>query len=251
MPSRALMIIVAVGVFAGAVFALDPSLDLRLAASFRVGNDFSRYPLLDIARETSPYLVGALLTLAALALLTRFAWPRATPVMRGRAAVFLLLTFALGPGILVNGILKPHWPRPRPGDVVELGGSLPFKPWWDPRGGCDGNCSFVSGEGSSAAWLAAPAVLLPPPWRTAALAASVAWLAIIGIGRMAAGGHFASDIVFAAVFTWLIVWAVHSALFRWRWRPRNETIEQPLERAGAATWRALAAAWRRIRPAAR
>jgi membrane-associated phospholipid phosphatase len=246
-----LILILAIGAAAGAVFALAPSLDLRIAALFHDASGFFRYAPLDFAREASPYLVGALVALAGASLLAPLALPRTKPLLRGRAAIFLLVTFALGPGVLVNGVLKPHWPRPRPSEVIELGGTLAFVPWWDPRGACDGNCSFVSGEGSSAAWLAAPAVLLPPPWRAAALAGAIAWVAIIGIGRMAAGGHFASDIVFAAVFTWLIVWAVHGALFRWRSGASDEAIEKPLARAGAALRRTLAAAWRRIRPAPR
>lgn len=251
MARRALLLILALGACVGALFALVPALDLRIAALFGRAPEFSRFRLLDLAREASPYLVGAVLVFAGAALLARFAWAAATPILRSRAAIFLLVTFALGPGVLVNGILKPHWPRPRPSEVIELGGTLPFVPWWDPRGACDGNCSFVSGEGSSAAWLAAPAILLPPPWRGVALAGALVWVVVIGVGRMAAGGHFASDIVFAAVFTWLIVWSVHGALFRWRCRPSDQAIEKPLMRAGEGLRRALLAAWRRIRQAAR
>jgi hypothetical protein len=33
--------------------------------------------------------------------------------------------------------------------------------------------------------------------------------------RMAQGGHFLSDVVFAMLFTWLIAWLAHSLVFRW------------------------------------
>ena len=89
----------------------------------------------------------------------------------GRAVVFLALTLALGPGLLVNGLLKEHWSRPRPGEVVEFGGSLAPTPW-DPRGRCEQNCSFVSGETSGAAWTVAPALLLPGTLRAVALGAA-------------------------------------------------------------------------------
>ena len=46
-----------------------------------------------------------------------------SPGVPGRAAVFLVLSLLLGPGLLVNVILKDNWGRPRPGSVVEFGGT--------------------------------------------------------------------------------------------------------------------------------
>ena len=43
-----------------------------------------------------------------------------------RAAWFLVVTLALGPGVVTNLILKDHWHRPRPIDVTEFGGSFRF-----------------------------------------------------------------------------------------------------------------------------
>ena len=40
--------------------------------------------------------------------------------------------------------------------------------WWDPRGTCPDNCSFVSGDVSGGFWTMAPAALAPPAWRVAA-----------------------------------------------------------------------------------
>jgi lipid A 4'-phosphatase len=33
--------------------------------------------------------------------------------------------------------------------------------------------------------------------------------------RMLTGGHFLSDVIFAAIFTGLVIWTVHGFLFRW------------------------------------
>jgi membrane-associated phospholipid phosphatase len=33
--------------------------------------------------------------------------------------------------------------------------------------------------------------------------------------RMLVGGHFLSDVIFAGIFTGLLIWAVHGLLFRW------------------------------------
>ena len=71
----------------------------------------------------------------------------------------MLLTLVLAPGVVANLVFKEHWSRPRPIDVTEFGGSEHFRPWWDPRGDCPKNCSFVAGEPSGAFWTLAPAML--------------------------------------------------------------------------------------------
>ena len=86
-------------------------------------------------------------------------------LIAGRAVVFLITTLALAPGLMANLILKDHWGRPRPYTITEFNGDAQFIPWWDPRGGCDANCSFVAGEGASSFWTLAPAALAPPAWR--------------------------------------------------------------------------------------
>ena len=89
-------------------------------------------------------------------------------------------------------------------------------PWWDPRGGCDKNCSFVAGEGAGAFWTLAPAALAPPAWRAARLCGGARFRR----RRRAAcaspvGAHFFSDVMFSGVFTFLIIWLVHGLIYRW------------------------------------
>jgi membrane-associated phospholipid phosphatase len=144
-----------------------------------------------------------------------------------------MVTMAVGPGLLVNVLLKDHWGRPRPIDVTQFGGNEHFVPWWDPRGDCDKNCAFVSGDVSGAFWTVAPAALAPPQWRALAYGAALA----LGLGmaavRVMAGGHFASDVIFAGVFTFLIVWLAYAMIYRWpRTKLSDETVERRIERVG-------------------
>jgi lipid A 4'-phosphatase len=133
----------------------------------------------------------------------------------GRAALFMIVTLALGPGVLANGILKEHSARMRPEDVVQLGGSERFTPWWDPRGPCQENCSFIAGEPSGAFWTLAPAALTPPPWRALAYAGALAF---------------------------------HGLIYRWRpTRLSDAMVERPLERIGKAVRDALGACGRLFR----
>ena len=137
-------------------------------------------------------------------------------VIPGRVVLFLVSTLALGPGLLVNGILKDHWHRPRPLQVTEFGGSKAYVDWWNSGGSCERNCSFVSGEVASAAWMFAPAMLVPPQWRGAAFAGAAIFTAVISVSRMAAGGHFFTDVLFAALLTMLLIWILHRLIFRWQ-----------------------------------
>ena len=192
-----------------AVFAAAPGLDLAAAGAFYGGEGrfIGPGPVGNGLRRlfyAVPFLLlgGA----GALALLRRIGWRGLAPTPRALAT--LALSLALGPGLLVNVALKDHWHRPRPVQVREFGGAQPFRPVGWPGGSCARNCSFVSGEGASSFWSVAPALMAPPAWRAAALAAALAYAAATGLLRMAFGGHFLSDTLLAALFTWLVIAAV-------------------------------------------
>ena len=173
--------------------------------------------------------------------------PRRRMLIGGRAALLLIVTLALGPGVLANKIFKEHWGRMRPVDVTQFGGIGRFTPWWDPCGPCMGNCSFIAGQASGAFWTLGPAALALPQWRVLAYGAALAFGALIGGLRIAAGGHFFTDVVFAGVFMFLLAWIMYGLIYRWRpTRLTDKAIEGVLERAGDAVRDALAALLRRI-----
>jgi membrane-associated phospholipid phosphatase len=152
-------------------------------------------------------------------------------LLPGRAALFLLSTLVLGPGLAVNVIAKDYWGRPRPIEVQQWGGKDSFVAWWDPRGTCRSNCSFVSGDVAGAFWTLAPAALAPAPWRPLAYAAAIAFGSGVGLIRMLFGGHFFTDVVFAGLITFVIIWLVFNLLYRWQAaRLSDAAIEQAIER---------------------
>lgn len=250
-----LLIALAIGCVTGAVFAIWPGLDLAISGLFAeslqghgAANDPSAtglaFPLrfdpwLEFIRRKSMWVVAAFAIPAAVTLVATLIWPR-KPLMSTRASLFLLTTLALGPGLLVNLTLKDHWERPRPVDVDVFGGTDKFFPWWDTRGTCDKNCSFVGGESSGAFWTLAPAALAPPQWRPLAYAGALAFGAAVGGLRIAFGGHFFSDIVFSGVVVFLVIWVVHGLIFRWETTRMSETsIGATVERVQAALKRAV------------
>ena len=202
----------------GLLFGIFPDLDLKIAALF-YDPATGKFPLrtnslLGFFRDAMSWLLVIVAAPAALSLLVPLATSRLKPWMSARAAIFLLATLLLAPGLLVNVVLKGHWSRPRPVAVVEFGGVERFVPWWDPRGQCRHNCSFVAGEASSGFWMLAPASLAPPSWRLLAYVAATALGIGMGIVRMAMGAHFFSDVAFAGIFTFIIIWLAHRLIFR-------------------------------------
>jgi lipid A 4'-phosphatase len=110
----------------------------------------------------------------------------------GRQLAMLLLVLALGPGLIINQILKEHWGRARPVDLEVFGGTDKFSPAWvisDQHGH-----SFCSGHAGAAFFLIAVALVVPRrQCRWTAIAC--AWGAIVGLVRIASGGHFLSDVL--------------------------------------------------------
>ncbi len=129
-----------------------------------------------------------------------------------RGFVFLALAYALGPGLLVNTLLKIHWGRARPYAIAEFGGDEVFTPALLPSDA--GGAAFVSGEVSLAAAACAFAWLLAGRWRIAAWAYGLALTAVMSWLRIAQGGHFLSDCVFATLFTLLAAWLAHAIVYR-------------------------------------
>ena len=197
-----------------ALFAAAPGIDLAAAALFHDGRAFVGRTRAGEAARIVFYVMPFLILVGALALWAagRMGWMR--PRLSGAAALWLVLTMAAGPGLLVNLILKEHSHRPRPGHVAEFGGVATFRPVGRLDGACAKNCSFVSGEAAAAAWTLAPALLTPPPMRAGWVAASMIFAAATGALRMSFGGHFLSDVVLAILFTALIVLTSRAAFFQ-------------------------------------
>ncbi|MCR6629299.1 MAG: phosphatase PAP2 family protein [Magnetospirillum sp.] len=128
-----------------------------------------------------------------------------------RVAAYVVLSLALGPGLVVNLILKDNWGRPRPSTIQEFGGPNVYVPPLVVSDQCNDNCSFASGHGALGFWPVALALLAPAPWRRPAMAAALAFGAMVGVVRIAQGGHFLSDVIASAIITI----GINIMLYRW------------------------------------
>lgn len=123
-------------------------------------------------------------------------------------AIFIFLAVALGPGLLINTIFKPYWGRPRPRQVQELGGKYEYQSFWQ-KGVSGQGMSFPCGHCSvgfvfgTFYWIYRRK---NPALAYGGLATSIVLGTGMGIGRIAAGGHFMSDVIWAALMTWVPAW---------------------------------------------
>ncbi len=132
-----------------------------------------------------------------------------------RYAVFVLLSVVIGPGLVVNALFKDHWARPRPRDVIELGGPLHYQP--APLPGGEGGGSFPCGHCSVGFLLGAGWWIWRRPrpgLARASLASGLVAGFALGLGRMAAGGHFLSDVIWSAILAFGIAHVLYHHVLR-------------------------------------
>ncbi len=197
-------------------------------------------PLWQWLYYSAPMLAGvtaaaSLLVLAGALLARRFS--RLQPY-----ALFVLLVVLLGPGLLVNGVFKEHWDRPRPRQVEQLGGHANYSP---PLaiGEYDAGKSFPAGHSSVAFSLIAFWFI----WRRRrrwlaglALAASLTLGTLYGLGRMAAGAHFLSDVLWSALLPAGVALVLYHFVLRIPAREDRATQPPRGAASGRARWLAFA-----------
>ncbi|MEO8244986.1 MAG: phosphatase PAP2 family protein [bacterium] len=196
------------------LFAWMPGLDLAVSGWFFDGQGFWV--------ENNSWIEGLRLTLYAAEDIAAFialgaallaVWRgRTILAMRARDWLYGFALFALGPGLLVNVIIKPLWGRARPWQVTEFGGHMQFTEAWQISDQVLRGRSFVSGEMAGATALAvvltmivrANRALLGEVGYRLGLALVLAIPLVTAWQRMAAGRHFLSDVVFAGLLVALL-----------------------------------------------
>ncbi|MBV8888680.1 MAG: phosphatase PAP2 family protein [Alphaproteobacteria bacterium] len=225
------------------LFLLFPGLDLAVSRLFhdqQQGFWLADWAPVRAVAAAIPWLVWLLLVLVVAAALWLGVAGRPLWRFDRNALVFIVVATALGPGILANTVLKDHWGRARPSQIAAFGGSRQFTPAPLPAAQCDRNCAFVSGHAALAFAFVEFAFLLPRRReRRAAEAAALAFGALVGLGRIAAGAHFLSDVVYAGFLVYGTGWLLH------RWIVERDVLASPAaRRLGRASLVSAAAMWR-------
>lgn len=151
---------------------------------------------------------------------------RRLPAERNFATVYLALVLAVGPGLVANAILKDHWGRPRPRDVVEFGGRHAYEPVWVRDVSSTGK-SFPCGHATMGFFFFSYYFIHRR--RNAQLAWAGLWGGLvlgwlIGLARAVQGGHFLTDTWWAMGLMWFTcagLWTGTQVLERRQWFARG------------------------------
>jgi membrane-associated phospholipid phosphatase len=201
----ALLVAVAT-ILISAVAITWPTIDQFIAAEFYAGA--GKFPAGDLAALRALHFAGNSVTQLVIVGLLVFLIGRLLgyPVVEAlswRAWWFLSLSLALGPGLIINGLLKPFMNRPRPMQTDQFGGHQAFVPAWSF--GETANRSFPSGEAAAAMYLVAFALVVPKAWRRRLATFALLWAFAVSLNRIALGAHYLSDVLVAWGLTLVVI----------------------------------------------
>ncbi len=131
-----------------------------------------------------------------------------------KIGLFLVLAMLLGPGLVINTVLKDHWGRPRPRNIRDFGGKYAHEKVLSIDPESPGK-SFPCGHASMGFYLFIPWFVLRKKksiWAAVSLASGIGLGLAIGVARIAQGGHFASDVVIAGLLVYLIGASIYDLL---------------------------------------
>jgi lipid A 4'-phosphatase len=202
------------------VFTAFPEIDLAASRAFYDpvrGFIGDYHPVAQSLYRGIPLMSRAVI-IGLLIALFAYSFQRGETGLRRRIQVgYLIAALALGPGLLIDVGLKDYWGRARPAKVVEFGGAKTFSPAMHPADQCENNCSFVSGHASAGFYLVSLGFLGGAAARRRWTLIGLAVGALFGLGRIAQGGHFLSDIVFSFYATWFSAWLAWVIFVRLGW----------------------------------
>lgn len=130
------------------------------------------------------------------------------------SALYTALVLIVGPGIIINAVFKANWGRPRPREIERYEGTRAFVPVGSPGIWGKGK-SFPSGHASMGFFWCSLYILHRRGNRRRArgyLLVTLVHGGAMGVGRIAQGGHFLSDVVWSAGFVYLTSLVLYAVL---------------------------------------
>jgi lipid A 4'-phosphatase len=189
------------------VFFLFPQIDISISAVFYDKHGHFSYkeePFTYFIYELIPVATKLLVAAYIIYLLYILARHRSFKKMIKTRVFFLFLAAAIGPGIIVNYVLKDNFGRARPSQITEFKGDNKFSRPFEISNQCTTNCSFPSGHAAMGYYFTAVAYLLTGRCFSLFYISGIIFGSIVGLTRIMVGAHFASDVVSACFLILLI-----------------------------------------------
>ena len=194
------------------ILFIFPGLDIQISEVFYNGQSgftYGQNKVLLSAFHFVPLLTYTAAIIYITVLLCQFFFRRKV----SKIILYLILTMIIGPGLIVNSLLKENFGRARPRDIIEFGGNLSFEKALIVSNQCQTNCSFTSGHAAAAYYFTNLSFIVPRRRFARYFLPAMLYGTLVGIMRIAQGGHFASDIAFSCLIILLVNLLVKKLLF--------------------------------------
>ena len=195
------------------VFIFIPEIDIYVSGLFYDGTRFSANGT--FLEELFYYSVKPILLTLTLGtifvFLYNFFQKKNFLNINAKVLLYILLVLAIAPGLVVNAGLKENWERARPAQTTIFGGDKEFTPAFIMSD--QGGYSFSSGH-TAAAFSLLGFALLATKRRTFWISMALSYGVFVSVARMAAGGHFFSDVVTSFFIVYIFTYMFYSLVLK-------------------------------------
>ena len=194
-------------------FILFPQIDLFAAGLFYDGKSFvlngtpfEKFFYYSVKPVILTFVVSTLLIF-----IYNFFMKKNILGINAKVVLYVFLFLSIAPGLIVNFTLKENWGRARPAQIIHFGGDKEFTPAFvisDQNG-----FSFSSGH-TAAAFSLVGFALLARKRRRFWIYLTIVYGILVSIARMAAGGHFLSDVLTSFFIVWIATHIFYKLIFK-------------------------------------
>jgi len=195
------------------IFIFFPQIDLFIASLFYDGKSF---PMNGTWIEklfyysVRPLMIILILSTLAIFIYNYFKKKNILNI-NSKVILYLTLVLSIAPVLIVNTTLKENWGRARPAQIVNFGGKKEFTPAFIKSD--QGGFSFSSGH-TAAAFSLLGFALLAKRRQKFFISLVLLYGTLVSLARMAAGGHFLSDVVTSFFIVYIATHLFYRLVFK-------------------------------------
>ncbi|WP_250311672.1 phosphatase PAP2 family protein [Rickettsia endosymbiont of Oedothorax gibbosus] len=189
------------------LIVLFPNFDIDFSNLFYDSKDgfiYRNNSIVQLLFEIIPILTKLLLTVTLLHLIYLIVKHKTFNRLIISGSFYIILSTAIGPGLLVNHLFKEHFGRARPVQIKNFNGSKNFTRAFSISNECVHNCSFSSGHAAMGYSLTSLAYIAPVIYFSRIYSITLIFGSLIGLSRILMGGHFLSDVLASCFFVLII-----------------------------------------------
>lgn len=200
-------------------FIFYPELDIKITNYFydsKLGFFYKDNIAVQLLYKSIPLITKAFAISCLLYMVYLYLKYKKSKLILNSSAFFLFLTAIIGPGIIVNTVLKDNFGRARPRQIKEFNGNKEFTKVFVIADQCEKNCSFSSGHAAMGFYFTAIAYIASNLYFVRIYLLGIVFGSLVGLSRIIMGGHFTSDVVTSA----MIVLLLNHLVFLW-WKKKT------------------------------